>query len=140
MKSSIIIKSILFITVSCAVLISSCSKKFLDLAPPSQIPQNEAIVDENSMRDAVAGMYASLRAVDFFGRTLPILGDLLADNIYIDPVQNSNRYLVDMTYTYTQDYGNVASTWASAYNTILRANNVINANIPKSDIVDQLKG
>ncbi|PWT72262.1 MAG: hypothetical protein C5B59_16290 [Bacteroidetes bacterium] len=139
MKTSIIIKSILYLTI-CTVFISSCSKKFLDLAPPSQIPQNEAIVDESSMKDAVAGMYASLRAVDFFGRTLPILGDLLADNIYIDPIQNSNRYLIDMTYTYTENYGNVASTWASAYNTILRANNVINANIPKSDIVDQLKG
>src|ERR1700739_791117 len=98
------IKIVLFPLVYFALLLGACRKQFLDLAPPSQIPTNEAIVDANSMQTAVNGKYAGLRAVDFFGRSIPIDGDLLADNIYIDAAQNSNRYLIDMTYTYTATY------------------------------------
>src|SRR5215467_3619430 len=122
--------SLLLLIVSLAM--GACKKQFLDLAPPNQIPSDEAIVDENSMQDAVNGMYASLRAVDFFGRSVIIDGDLLADNIYIDPISNSNRYLTELTYTYTETYPNIQNFWTEAYNTILRANNVINSNVPSS--------
>jgi len=132
--------NIILSVVIMASLLGACNKKFLDLAPPSSIPTGQAIVDENSMLTAMNGVYSGLRAVDFFGRTLPIDGDLMADNIYIDPIQNSNRYLTDMTYTYTETYGTIQSTWAEAYNTILRTNNIINANIPGNDVVNQLKG
>ena len=123
-----------------SLLVSACSKSFLELQPPSQIPNNEAIVDEQSMQTAVNGIYSSLRAVDFFGRSIPIDGDLLADNIYIDPAQNSNRYIQEFTYTYIATNGDVQSTWTEAYNTILRCNNVINAPVPSSPVADQLKG
>ncbi|HMH32543.1 MAG TPA: hypothetical protein VK543_05905, partial [Puia sp.] len=85
-------KLILVLLVIGSIFLGACSKQYLDLKPPSQIPNSEAIVDENSMQTAVNGMYSSLRQVDFFGRSIPIDGDLLADNIYIDPAQNSNRY------------------------------------------------
>src|SRR5882757_4790936 len=94
--------------------IASCRKQFLDLKPPDSIPADEAIVDESSMSTAVNGMYSALRNVDFFGRSIPIDGDLLADNIYIDPVQNSNRYLTDMTYTYTENSGSAQNLWSEA--------------------------
>ena len=123
-----------------ASLTGSCRKQFLDLTPPDSIPAGDAIVDESSMQTAVNGVYSSLRNVDFFGRTIPIDGDLMADNIYIDPVQNSNRYLTDMTYTYTENSGSAQNLWSEAYNAILRTNNIINANVTGSDVVDQLRG
>ncbi len=135
LKIKIALSIILF-----ALLLGGCRKQFLDLTPPNQLPSSEAIVDETSMQDAVNGMYSSMRAVDFFGRSIPLDGDLLADNIYIDPVQNSNRYLPEFTYTYTQDNADIQNMWSEAYNTILRANNIINANIPSSPVADQLKG
>ena len=119
--------------------LGSCSKKFLDLTPYSQVPLNQAIVDQNSMQTAVNGMYAGLRATDFYGRSIPIDGDLLADNIYISAA-NSNRYLIELTYTYIPTYGNVASTWAEAYSVILRANDIINATIPSGPTVNELVG
>ena len=118
----------------------SCRKQFLDLKPPDSIPIDEAIVDESSMQTAVNGMYSALRNVDFFGRTLPIDGDLIADNIYIDPVQNSNRYLTDMNYTYIETTGTIGAMWSEAYNAILRANNIINASVESNPNVDQLRG
>ncbi|HTS45818.1 MAG TPA: RagB/SusD family nutrient uptake outer membrane protein [Puia sp.] len=131
---------IISVSLFAASLLAGCSKKFLDLQPPSQIPTNEAILDENSMQTAVNGMYQSLRAVDLFGRTIPIDGDLLADNIYIDALQNSNRYLTELTYTYTATYSNIQNMWAEAYNSILRANNIINSTVPSSPVADQLRG
>jgi len=133
------IKYILIIVALGSVMVS-CKKQFLDLKPPDSIPSDEAIVDESSMSTAVNGMYSALRNVDFFGRTLPIDGDLLADNIYIDPVQNSNRYLVDMNYTYIAETGTIGAFWSEAYNAILRANNIINAEVASSPTVDQLRG
>jgi len=137
MKSNI---KIVFLLLVFSALMSACKKSFLELDPPNQIPASEAIVDETSMQDAVNGMYASLRTVDYFGRSVPIDGDLLADNIYIDPIQNSNRYLTELTYTYTKNYGNIQNFWTEAYNTILRANNVINSSVPSSPVADQLRG
>ncbi len=122
-----------------SMLTGACNKKFLDLQPYDQVPLDEAIVDENSMQTAVNGMYSSLRAVDFFGRSIPIDGDLLADNVYISSV-NSNRYIPEITYSYIETYDNVQNTWAEAYNTIQRANNVINATVPSSEVSDQLRG
>jgi hypothetical protein len=121
------------------VLFTACSKDFLDLTPPNAVPLNEAIVDENSMQTAVNGMYSGLRAIDLFGRSIPIDGDLLADNIYLSP-QNSNRYIPEYTYTYIETNGVVNNMWAGGYNVILRANNIINADIPSNEVVDQLKG
>jgi hypothetical protein len=122
-----------------ALLLGSCSKKFLDLTPYSQVPLNQAITDQNSMQTAVNGMYAGLRATDFYGRSIPIDGDLLADNVYIS-ASNSNRYLVELTYTYIPTYGNVQNTWSEGYSVILRANDIINATIPSSPTVSELVG
>jgi hypothetical protein len=123
-----------------SLLFPMCRKQFLGLSPYDQVPLNKAIVDENSMQTAVNGMYANLRGVDFFGRSVPVYGDLMADNTYISP-QNSNRYTQEYTYTYSAaNFSDGRNTWAEAYNTILLANNIINANIPEDAIVDQLKG
>ena len=133
-------KNIGLILLMICTIAGSCSKEFLNLQPPSQIPVSEAIVDESSMQTAVIGMYASMRAVNLFGRDIPIDGDLMADNIYIDPIQNSNRYLPEFTYTYIATNGDAQSMWTDAYATILDANNVINASIKQSALADQLKG
>jgi hypothetical protein len=126
------------------VLLSStlgaCNKQFLKLTPYDQVPLTESIVDENSMQTAVTGAYSSMRAVDFFGRSIPIDGDLMADNTYISG-ENSNRYIQEFSYTYVPaNFGDGQNMWAEIYNTILRTNNVINANIPSDANSNQLKG
>lgn len=119
--------------------LASCKKEFLDLKPYNQISLDVAITNESDMQAAVNGVYAQLRDIDLFGRTLPLLGDLLADNAYISTV-NSNRYLPEFTYSYINTHGNAQNTWNDGYNVILRANNVINANLPATANSNQLKG
>jgi hypothetical protein len=119
--------------------LSSCKKDFLELLPYNQIALDVAITNESDMQTALNGAYASLRDADLFGRTLLLDGDLMADNVAI-AVNNSNRYLGDYNYSYTVTFGNALSTWSDAYNTILRVNNIINANVAGTDVSNQLRG
>jgi hypothetical protein len=80
-----------------------------------------------------------LRSANLYGRTVPLIGDLLADNLFISS-QNSNRYIAEFNYNYTNTNANASGTWGSAYTAILRANNIINSNLPQSATVNQLKG
>jgi starch-binding outer membrane protein, SusD/RagB family len=132
------IKSIL-LAGSLSLLILSCKKEFLNLEPYDQIPLDAIIKNENDMQAAVNGAYAQLRDVDLFGRTLPLIGDLLADNVFISTT-NSNRYIPEFTYAYINTHGNALNTWNDAYNAILRANNVINSTLLVTAISSQLKG
>lgn len=123
-----------------AVAVSSCKKSFLDLNPYNETPTSEAITSESSMQTAVYGMYAQLRNANLYGRTVPLIGDLLADNVFISST-NSNRYIAEFNYTYNSFTANASGTWGAAYTAILRANNIINnTTVTESAVVNQLKG
>ena len=133
------IKSTIPALVAGALLLTACNKDFLDLKPYNQIAADVALTNESDMQAAVNGAYAALRDVDLFGRTIPLIGDLMADNVYIATV-NSNRYLTEFNYSYLNTHANSLASWTDAYNAIMRLNNVINANIPSTAISNQLKG
>lgn len=118
----------------------SCKEDFLDIKPGDSVPFDSAIKTESEMQGAVNGMYAALRSANLYGRTIPLLGDLMGDNVYVS-ASNSNRYIANNTYTVNSLNGDVLGTWNSAYNAILRANQVINATVsPETAISNQLKG
>ncbi|MCB0714542.1 MAG: RagB/SusD family nutrient uptake outer membrane protein [Chitinophagaceae bacterium] len=133
------IKSIIISTASLFLLCTSCKKSFLDEVPYDQISSDLAINSESDMQTALNGAYASFRDADLVGRTLPLVGDLMADNVSI-AVVNSNRYLAELNYSYTNTFGNGLSTWSDAYAAILSLNNIINANIPVTANASQMKG
>lgn len=120
-------------------LISSCKKTFLDLKPPTSVTISQALGTEADMQVALRGAYSGLRNVDYYGRTLPVLGDLMADNAY-QSLTNTNRYTVFNNYTFTVADGNITGFWNAAYQTILRANNIINSNITGTSNVNEYRG
>lgn len=131
-------KIVLFFIAGMTLSLASCKKDFLDLSPYDQVPQDQAITDEAGMAAAVNGMYAQLRSLNLYGRSLPLYGDVMADNAFISTT-NSNRYLAEFNYTFISTNANSSATWASAYNAILRANNIINSDISSTNS-NQLKG
>mgnify|MGYP003575209490 CR=1 FL=1 len=118
---------------------ASCKTDYLELDPTSAIPTSQALNTEADVRVALNGAYAGLRNVDLYGRTVPVIGDVMADNAYQSTV-NTNRYTLFNNYTFTVADANVSGLWSSAYTAILRANNIINANVASSANVDQYKG
>lgn len=130
----------LLLLVSTAIfLLTSCKKSFLDREPYSGLPTDESIKNIDDLATALNGAYANLRSPNLYGRTIPLYGDLFADNVYISSV-NSNRYLDFFLVNITVNNANAAGVWQSAYGTILNANNVIHSDLPSSPEVDQLKG
>lgn len=118
---------------------TSCNKEFLDREPSGSLPTSESIRTVDDMEIALNGTYAGLRSDRLYGRTVPLLGDLLADNVYIS-TQNSNRYLAFFQVNYTVNNGDVSDIWQAAYNVILNANNVINSSITGSPEANQFRG
>jgi starch-binding outer membrane protein, SusD/RagB family len=132
------------------IIISSCKKDYLEKIPPTSLTPSLALATESDLSTALLGVYAStnltatapgggLRNVDFLGRTIPVFGDLLSDNGYQSTL-NSNRYTNFNNYLFVVADGNIAGFWNAAYATILRCNNIINASVPASVNVNQIKG
>ena len=131
-------KIILILSAGALLTLGSCKKDFLDLSPYDQVPQDQAIIDEAGMGAAVNGIYSQLRNASLYGRSLPLVGDLMADNAFISTT-NSNRYLPEYNYTYISTNAFITATWGEAYKAILRANNVINSEVTSTNS-PQLKG
>jgi hypothetical protein len=119
--------------------LAGCQPNFLDLKPYDSLPVQNAITNENDMGSAANGIYSGLRSSFLYGRTVPFVGDLMADNIYISS-SNSGRYIVQNTYSVNAQNGDLLNTWSQAYAVILRANNIINATLSESATVSQYRG
>ena len=91
------------------------------------------------MADAVNGMYSAMSSNISFGRDIPVLGDLLADNVYVSS-QNSGRYIPENNFTYTATNGEAYDIYGRGYYSILQANRIIHAPVATSDDVNELKG
>ena len=126
-------------TIAIAFLATSCKKDFLDLEPYNQIPINQAISTEADLQAALNGVYSTYRSANLQGRTIPLVGDLMADNVYIATV-NSNRYIAEFNYVFTNTFANSLGTMTDAYTAIQRANIVINSTLPSSANVNQIRG
>jgi starch-binding outer membrane protein, SusD/RagB family len=135
-----ILKYKFIIAVVLAIMIlPSCKKSFLQKFPPTSLTPENALASEADLQTALMGAYAGLRATDYFGRSVPVFGDLLPDNAYVH-LTNSGRYIVFNNYTYVANDGNITGFWRGAYTAILRANNIINSTIAANANVNQYKG
>lgn len=134
-RSNMIVPALLVL-----LLMAGCKKSFLDREPYGALPTPDAIKTVDDMETAINGAYADMRNPGLFGRAIPLIGDLLADNVYISADANSNRYIGIYQVNYTVNNGDAASIWQTAYNTILDANNVINSSLQGTPEIDQLRG
>src|SRR5579859_4491142 len=87
-----------------AMMLASCSKDFITQYPHDSVPTSQALNDISSLQTALNGAYAQLRSTSLFGRDFAIIGDLQADNTFIE-VKNSGRYLTQFNYTATNSDG-----------------------------------
>ena len=122
---------------------ASCKKSFITLDPPTSLTPSVALGTEADLQVALRGAYAGLRGVDFYGRSLPVMGDIMADNAYQSAL-NTNRYTFFNDYSATKGAtagdANVLGMWTSAYQVILRANNIINSSLSSTPNIDEYRG
>lgn len=128
---------ILITIASASMLFAGCSKSFLEKTPNDALTPQQALSNESGLQTAVNGIYSALRSVSIYGRDLPITGDLMADNTYLDK-KNSGRYIPQYTYTVSPNDAVATELWQTSYTGIDRANQVIDANVTGAG-VDQTK-
>jgi hypothetical protein len=124
----------------CLILIlSSCSKGFLEEDPSNAVDAATSIKTTYDMADAVNGLYTAAKNGSLFGQYVPVLGDLLADNVFVSS-SNYGQFITEMNYTFLPTSGEASGIWSQGYFTILQANRIISAGLPDSSAVKQLKG
>lgn len=113
---------------SVALLFSLAScEKFLNVEPRESVSDQATIVDENSAKTAVRGLYNALRSNDYYGHEFPWISLLSADNVVYVGSQIVRQQFTN--HTIRADYAGLETTWNAIYNTINRTNNVI-AKVP----------
>ncbi|TCC95752.1 RagB/SusD family nutrient uptake outer membrane protein [Pedobacter hiemivivus] len=110
-----------------SLLFVSCGK-FLDVEPKKSTSDEVTIVDENSAKTAVRGIYNQLQSDGYYGYSFQILGFFSGDNIRYTGSQTVNNQLTN--HNVKSDLAVLATSWTAIYNTINRANNVI-AKVPQ---------
>jgi len=120
------IKYNLFVPLLVLVFLGSCKKEYLDDKPYSSVLLVDAIKTESDLAGATTGMYTSLRNTDLYGRTLPVKGDLMADNTFVFTA-NSGPYTTLNSYIFTTSDAYALGIWTNAYVAIKYANTIIAA-------------
>lgn len=120
-----------------SLMASGCKKSFLEQTPADALTPGQALSNVGSLKNALNGVYANLRSATLYGRDLPVMGDLMADNSFIE-IQNSGRYLPQYQYSVAVSDGVAADIWSASYAGILRANQIIDANVTSAG-VDAIK-
>jgi len=121
------------------LFLGSCSKSYLELKPYDAVVLSDAIKSESDLLVALVGTYANIRSVNLYGRTLPVKGDLMADNTYVTTA-NSGRYLTFNNYALNSADGDAGGVWRDAYVAIKNANVVINAGLSGTSNINQYIG
>ena len=117
MKNKIIVLSLFIISISAL----SC-KKYLDVKPYDSVSDENTIVDLPSAETAVRGAYRSLASNNYgssFQTTILLSG---AD---VRSLNNAQTDLNTINYDLRSDIGFLSTFWSNLYNTINRANHVI---------------
>ncbi|TWF42655.1 putative outer membrane starch-binding protein [Chitinophaga polysaccharea] len=107
-----------------AGLLGACSRDFLELKPDQSAETGKTIRDLPGLQAAVSGVYSLLQDANYYGRTMPLLPDLRADNAFISVI-NSNRYRNHDQYIVTANDVSVTDTWNKLYSVVANANMVI---------------
>lgn len=125
-----------------ATALAGCDKSFLDIKPEQNVSIANAIVSVPTMRTALNGVYSLMQAPDYYGRTLVLLPDLMADNMYQSVIAGA-RYSNYDRYAVTRSDADAAGTWINIYQVVTNANAIIERGAalqPGFPILDQEEG
>lgn len=112
-----------FLVVTFALIAGTGCDDILDVAPPDQLPSEEAIVDANTARAALAGAYNALQGGSYYGGSLLFFNDLGADNaVHTGTLQT---YADIDLHTIVASNTSIAGIWSQLYDGINRANVIL---------------
>lgn len=121
------------LTLASVTLLGACKKDFLERHPTDSILASEALSTESNLQNALNGAYGGMRSATLFGRNFPVIGDLHADNTFVEQ-KNAGRYLLWYNYTLAETDGDANDMWTNSYTVIMRVNRIIDADVTGSNV------
>jgi len=118
---------------SVLLLVASCKKSYLEKAPADALLSDQALSTVAGLQDALKGTYSAMRSATLFGRDFPVIGDLQADNTFVE-TKNSGRYLAHYNYSVVSSDAVASEMWNNAYLAILRANRILETKLTGADV------
>lgn len=127
-----------FINIKLLALVSiltlfSCSDEFLELKPHQSVALETAIESLEDYQAAVLGTYSGMQSSNYYGRYFVLVPDVMSDNVKQNSQANRAQLFSDFATNATD--GIASGMWNTIYNTIARANTVINAEAEIADAV-----
>jgi len=118
---------------SVLLLAVSCKKSYLEKVPSDSLSSDQALSTVAGLQDALKGAYSAMRSASLFGRDFPVIGDLQADNTFVE-TKNSGRYLAQYNYSVVSSDAVSGEMWNTAYLVILRANRILETKLTGADV------
>lgn len=115
-------KSIIILAALGLFTFSGC-EDILDVEPTTAIEQEGAVIDFTTLNRAALGAYSALQDTDYYGLRYLMYQGLYADNITFSGTFTTDREVASRRINASNLQ--IASTWASIYTVINRANIVI---------------
>lgn len=132
---------IYIVTVLSCLSLQSCDD-FLAVEPHSGIEGDgsSAITNTDNGAAALVGLYDGLQHYYSYGRDFMVYGDVMTDNVQLSST-NSNRFTSEAVWGWTSSTADMFYFWDRTYNSINRANNILNADMAGTEAkVNQIKG
>lgn len=107
-----------------AFLSFSCGKSFLEIDPQQNVAAENAVVNLQTLKTAVNGVYSLLQDNGYYGRNLYIMPELMADNLYLS-LRNTGRYLDFNNFVVSKEDSYVESAWNAIYRVAVNATRAI---------------
>ncbi|MBT30408.1 MAG: RagB/SusD family nutrient uptake outer membrane protein [Thalassobius sp.] len=121
----------------------ACEDSFLEISPEQSVQSSEAITDPNTLQTAMNGVYSLLQNSGYYGRSVYVIPELMADNLYLS-VRNSGRYTDYNSFSVQEQDGYAEDLWNQAYEVIINATKAIQGGEAlegeQEELVDQLTG
>jgi starch-binding outer membrane protein, SusD/RagB family len=116
-------KKLLYTILLLLPLFSACN--VLDVKPENAIPADGAFKNKEGIEKGIIGCYSTFQNLSYFGRSYLTCGDLSADNLIHPADATSADYAEIATHAILPENSVVAGLWASMYEGINNANNII---------------
>lgn len=99
---------------------TACSNDFLDIKPEQNVADEDAITDVNTLKTAINGVYSRLQSSDYYGRSMYVIPELMADNLFLSS-RNTGRYLDYDNFVVADEDTFAEGAWDVMYEVVVNA-------------------
>jgi hypothetical protein len=103
----------------------SCTEDFLETEPSTSIPTEKVFETIGTAEAALIGAYDQLSAYTTEGLYMPLMADIMGEDVMINAVDNWNWFVVVYQLNVLPNYSYVTYPWTQGYKVIYDANNII---------------